>query len=207
MASYKNFSQKKNIERNWGYNNTDSAYSYDPIKQEKIEYGEWTKFLSYYRYYIDKFAVDILGINLFPFQRLILRAMARYPNAMLICCRGLGKSWLCAVFMLCMGILYPGMAIGIVSGNGNQARMVIKQKIEGELQKNENIRREIESIKTASEDCIVKLKNGSSIRAITLGMNQKGDSARGKFLPLYTVMYLKNARELLGNREDILTTT
>ena len=63
MASYKNFSQKKNIERNWGYNNTDSAYSYDPIKQEKIEYGEWTKFLSYYRYYIDKFAVDILGIN------------------------------------------------------------------------------------------------------------------------------------------------
>lgn len=109
--------------------------------------------------------------------------------------------------MLCMGILYPGMAIGIVSGNGNQARMVIKQKIEGELQKNENIRREIESIKTASEDCIVKLKNGSSIRAITLGMNQKGDSARGKFLPLYTVMYLKNARELLGNREDILTTT
>lgn len=81
--------------------------------------------------------------------------------------------------MLCMGILYPGMAIGIVSGNGNQARMVIKQKIEGELQKNENIRREIESIKTAAEDCIVKLKNGSSIRAITLGMNQKGDSARG----------------------------
>lgn len=91
MASYKNFSQKKNIERNWGYNNTDSAYSYDPIKPEKIEYGEWTKFLSYYRYYIDKFAVDILGINLFPFQRLILRAMARYPNAMLICCRGLGE--------------------------------------------------------------------------------------------------------------------
>ena len=90
MASYKNFSQKRRAEQSWAYNNTDSPLSYDPINSEKIDYEEWTKFLSYYRYYIDKFAVDILGVNLFPFQRLILRAMARYPNAMLICCRGLG---------------------------------------------------------------------------------------------------------------------
>ena len=179
MASYKNFSQKKRAEQDWSIYNTDSALSYDPINQESIDYEEWTKFLSYYRYYIDKFAVDILGINLFPFQRLIMRAMARYPNVMLICCRGLGKSWLCAVFMVCMAILYPGMAVGIVSGNGNQARMVIKQKIEGELLKNENIRREISNIKTSTDDCIATLKNGSSIRAITLGTNQKGDNARG----------------------------
>jgi len=179
VASYKNFSKKRRAEQDWLTKNTDSPLSYDPINQEQIDYEEWTKFLSYYRHYIDKFAVDVLGVNLFPFQRLILRAMARYPNAMLICCRGIGKSWLCALFMICMAILYPGMAIGIVSGNGNQARMVIKQKIEGELCKNENIIREIASMKTSSDDCIVKFKNGSSIRAITLGMSQKGDSARG----------------------------
>ena len=179
MASYKNFSKKRRAEQDWLTKNTDSPLSYDPINQEQVDYEEWTKFLSYYRYYVDKFAVDILGVNLFPFQRLILRAMARYPNAMLICCRGIGKSWLCALFMICMAILYPGMAIGIVSGNGNQARMVIKQKIEGELYKNENILREIASMKTSSDDCIVKFKNGSSIRAITLGMSQRGDSARG----------------------------
>ena len=90
MASYKNFSQKRRAEKSWAYNNTDNRLSYERINSEKIDYEEWTKFLSYYRYYIDKFAVDILGVNLFPFQRLILRAMARYPNAMLICCRGLG---------------------------------------------------------------------------------------------------------------------
>lgn len=88
MASYKNFSKKKQGENDWSVYNTDNPASYDPINQEKIEYGEWTKFLSYYRYYIDKFAVDILGLKLFPFQRLILRAMAQYPNVMLICCRG-----------------------------------------------------------------------------------------------------------------------
>ena len=79
-----------------------------------------------------------------------------------------------------MAILYPGMAIGIVSGNGNQARMVIKQKIEGELCKNENIKREISNINTGQDNCIVQFKNGSSIRAFTLGNNQKGDSSRGK---------------------------
>lgn len=179
MASYKNFSKRRRAEADWDLYNTDSPLSYDPIKSEKIDYEEWTKFLSYYRYYIDKFATDILGVNLFPFQRLIMRAMARYPNVMLICCRGIGKSWLCGLFMVCMAILYPGMAIGIVSGNGNQARMVVKQKIEGELIKNENIKREISSIKTSMDDCIVSFKNGSSIRAITLGLSQRGDSARG----------------------------
>src|SRR5699024_11491112 len=42
-----------------------------------------------------------------------------------------------------------------------------------------NIKREISSIKTSTDDCIATFKNGSSIRAITLGTNQKGDNARG----------------------------
>lgn len=180
MASYKNYSQKRRAQANWEYDNMDSANSYDPIKDEKIDYDAWAKFLSYYRYYVDKFAVDILGMdNLFSFQRLLLRAMGRFPNTMILACRGLTKSYICAVFMHCMAVLYPGISIGIVSGNGNQARMVIKQKIEGELIKNENIKRDIKNIKTGTEDCIVEYKNGSSIRAITLGQNGKGDSARG----------------------------
>ena len=88
MSSYKNLSQKDAIKKNWLDKNTSSKYSYDPIREEKIDYDEWAKFLSYYRYYMDEFATDILGLNLFPFQKLILRAMARYPNTMLICCRG-----------------------------------------------------------------------------------------------------------------------
>ena len=173
---------RKGVEaqKTWGYDNMDSPLSYDPINSEKIDYEEWTKFLSYYRYYVDEFAVDILGMdNLFPFQRLLLRAMGRFPNIMFIMCRGLTKSYIAAIFIVCMAILYPGMAIGIVSGNGNQARMVVKQKIEGELCKNENIKREIKLINTGQDNCIVQFKNGSSIRAFTLGNNQKGDSSRG----------------------------
>ena len=38
MASYKNYSQKRRAQANWEYDNMDSANSYDPIKDEKIDY-------------------------------------------------------------------------------------------------------------------------------------------------------------------------
>ena len=44
------------------------------------------------------------------------------------------------------------------------------------------IKREIKLINTGQDNCIVQFKNGSSIRAFTLGNNQKGDSSRGKFI-------------------------
>ena len=52
-----------------------------------------------------------------------------------------------------MGILYPGIKLGIASGMGQQARNVIIQKIKGELSKNPEIAREIQfPIKTGADD-------------------------------------------------------
>ena len=90
MASFKNFSKKKRAELDGELLNGESAKSYDPIREESLQYEEWAKLLSYYRYYIDRFAIEILGLKLYPFQKLILRAMAQYPFIMLFCCRGVG---------------------------------------------------------------------------------------------------------------------
>lgn len=159
--------------------NIESTYTNDPIREENIDYEAWTEFISYYRYYIDAFAVDVLGIKLFPFQRLILRAMGRYQNSLLIACRGLGKSFIVAVFYICVAILYPNIKLGISSGNSQQSRNVIIQKIKGELAKIEAVAREINfPIKTGMDDCVVEFKNGSEIRAITLAQDRGGDSAR-----------------------------
>ena len=157
----------------------DSVYSNDPINEVSIDYEAWTDFFSYYRYYIDEFAMDILHVDLFPFQRVILRAMARGQFSVLIACRGLGKSWIVALFYICVSILYPNVKCGIASGNSQQARNVIIQKIKGELSKNETIAREINfPIKTSSEDCYCEFKSGSEIRAITLAQDRGGDGAR-----------------------------
>lgn len=159
--------------------NIESTYTNNPIREENIDYEAWTQFISYYRYYIDAFAVDVLGIKLFPFQRLILRAMGRYQNSLLIACRGLGKSFIVAVFYICTAILYQNIKLGISSGNSQQSRNVIIQKIKGELAKIEAVAREINfPIKTGMDDCVVEFKNGSEIRAITLAQDRGGDSAR-----------------------------
>lgn len=175
----RNYSLESRKIKEGKYDDFDSNFSHDPRNGEMIDYEAWSEFISYYRYYIDEFACDILGLKLYPFQRLILRAMGRYQNSMFIACRGLGKSWLTAVFFICVAILYPGISLGIASGTSQQARNVIIQKIKGELAKNENIKREIKfPIRTGSDDCYVEFKNGSEIRAITLAQDRGGDSAR-----------------------------
>lgn len=153
--------------------------------EANINYEEWTRFISYYRYYLDEFATDILKIKtLHPFQKVILRSMARSQYSCLIACRGLGKSWIVAVFFLCMAILYPNIKLGIVSGNGQQAKNVIIQKIQGELfngdptnETSKILETEIVDIKTGN-DCVVKFANGSEIRAIALAQDRGGDGAR-----------------------------
>ena len=157
----------------------DTTPSNNLSSDESIDYEAWTEFFSYYRYYIDEFAMDILGVNLFPFQRVILRAMARGQFMILLAARGLGKSWIVALFYICVSILYANVKCGIASGNSQQARNVIIQKIKGELSKNETIAREINfPIKTGSDDCYCEMKSGSEIRAITLAQDRGGDSAR-----------------------------
>lgn len=144
-----------------------------------IDYEAWTKFFSYYRYYIDEFAADILGLELFPFQRVILRAMNRGQFSVLIACRGLGKSWIVCVFYICIAILYPNVKCGIASGNAQQAKNVIIQKLKGELYKNENISLEMtREPRTSGDDCYGEFNNGSEIRAITLAQDRGGDGAR-----------------------------
>jgi len=149
------------------------------LGEENINTEAWIEFFSYYRYYIDEFAMDILGIHLYPFQRVILRGMARNQSSMFIACRGIGKSWLTGLFFLCSAILYAGVKCGIASGNFRQARNVIVQKIQGEFTKYENIKREIQfPIKTAGDECCVFFKNGSEIRAISVDQRTGGDGAR-----------------------------
>ena len=180
MDKYEHAQEFAKKRHDWNHKEDfDSTYSNDPINDISIDYEAWTEFISYYRYYIDEFAMDILGVDLFPFQRVILRAMARGQFSILIACRGIGKSWIVGLFYICIAILYPNVKCGIASGNSQQARNVIIQKIKGELSKNETIAREINfPIKTGADDCYCEFKNGSEIRAITLAQDRGGDSAR-----------------------------
>ena len=179
MPTIMNFSKRGQKQNEGAFQDFDSPDANITVREETINVEEWKKFISYYRYYMDKFATDVLGLNLYPFQKVILRAMGRNQFSMFIACRGLGKSWLTAVFFICSAILYPNIKCGIASGNFRQAKNVIVQKIQGELIKNENIRREIKGrIMIVNDECCVFFKNGSEIRAIAVDQRAGGDGAR-----------------------------
>jgi hypothetical protein len=120
MAVYKNFSQKSRKKLDGSYDDFNSPHSHDPKKSKDINIEEWIKFTSYYRYYIDEFAINILGFDITPTQRVILRCMGRYDSSMFIASRGIGKSYLSALYFICVAILYPGIKLGIASGKGNK---------------------------------------------------------------------------------------
>lgn len=175
-----NFSKRKQILQAGNFQNTNSEYSYDPIKRIEItRKDEWKKQIYFYRTHLDVFIEEIFEVKLFDFQKVIAREIGNSNNTILIESRSIGKTWLMAVVLLALGVLYSGAPIGIMSGNVKQANIVVKNYISKKLVPNyPNIAREIQfPIKENKDQCVVSLKSGSRIETTALGAH--GDSARG----------------------------
>ena len=161
----KNITKKKRV-----MHNIDENLS----KDEKLrrQYKLW---IGFFRANPHRFATDYLGVGLFWFQQILLYYMNRYDYFLFIAARGLGKSYLTAVFCCVRAILYPGSQIVIASSTKGQASLLIKSKIEKELQlKYPNLAREIKTIRTGINDSTVIFHNGSTITAVVANDNARG---------------------------------
>ena len=76
---------------------------------------------AFYRCQPDKFAEDYLHIRLKVFQRILLVMMFWSTTFVLIACRGIGKTFISAVYCVIRAILYPGTKVCIASGTRGQA--------------------------------------------------------------------------------------
>lgn len=76
---------------------------------------------AYYRKHPDKFAEDYLHVKLRLFQRVLLVMMFWSTIFVFIACRGIGKTYLSAIYCVIRCILYPGTKICIASGTRGQA--------------------------------------------------------------------------------------
>jgi hypothetical protein len=150
-------------------------------KSEKLMYGvsEWA---SFYRARPDMFAEDYLGISLKPFQKIILYCMMHYNYSMFLASRGLGKTWLTALYCVVRCILYPDTKIVVVGGVKSQAIKIISEKIPELMSKSTTgtIERElVGSISTAinSDEPNVKFLNGSWIKIVPATQNARSGRA------------------------------
>ena len=133
------------------------------------------KMVAYYRANPHRFVTEWLQINLKLFQKILIYMMCASTHFMLIASRGLGKTFIVALFCCVRCILFPGTKICICAGVRSQSNEVLN-KIELELRKwSPRLSYEIEKSIIRSDEGIIKFKNSSWIQVVT-----SSDTARSK---------------------------
>ncbi len=145
------------------------------IRRRRVMEGaaEWAAF---YRANIDIFVRDYLQLDFLKwFQYMLLAMMNDSTNFVWIAARGMGKSFLIAIFACVRCILYPGTKVILTAGKRSQSINVL-EKIQTELiPKSITLKAEIDmrASKFSGQDAKICFKNGSYIKVVTAA-----DSAR-----------------------------
>lgn len=132
---------------------------------------------SYYRANPHRFVLDMFGIKLKPFQSILLWAMMNNYFFMFIGGRGIGKSFLSAIYVTVRCILYPETKIIITSGIKSQGVSVLRKIKEEILPKSSIIQRDIIDINTGAQDPRIDFRNGSWIRVVAPNEGARGARA------------------------------
>lgn len=137
---------------------------------------------AFYRHNPQRFVVDYLNItNLKLFQKILLYAMMANDHIMFLASRGLGKTFLTALFCVVRCILFPRTKICIASSTRSQANEVLL-KIQDDFMQgygwgSENLRREIKDCNIGANKAEISFKNGSWIRVVTASDTGRGNRA------------------------------
>lgn len=130
--------------------------------------------VAYWRANPHRFAEEVLGLRLRLFQKFLLWAMNYNTKTVLITCRGLGKTFLTAIFCVIRCILYPGTIIVVASKTRKQSNEVIG-KVKNILMPNSPIlRTEISDILMNQYDSTITFRNSSNIVVCTASDNSRG---------------------------------
>ena len=132
---------------------------------------------SFYRENPHIFCKEYLNLNLKLFQKILICMMNFKNYFMFLACRGLGKTYLTAIFCVVRCILYPGTRICVASGRRRQAIEVIEKITTILMPASSNLRSEIKDFSTSQADAYVDFHNGSRIKVVTASDNARGARA------------------------------
>lgn len=142
-------------------------------RQDKILNGAayWG---SYYRNNPDKFVEQYLHVKLKLFQRIVICMMFWASTFVFSACRGIGKTFMSAIYCVTRAILYPGTRICIASGTRGQSLLVVEKITQELIPKSKELAAEIKETKMNGTDAYIVFHNTSVIKVVTAS-----DSARG----------------------------
>ena len=161
--------------------NTEKSAKRKLTKEERdIQIKKWTTF---YRRNIDIYAEERLRIKLRPFQRIMLHMMGISQVWFGICSRASSKTFIVALFCVCMCLLLPYTEAIITASTIDQGRKMVEQKIKNELvRKLSPILKYLYEqgkikIKTSKDEVEVEFFNGSTIKVLPAMDSSRGARA------------------------------
>lgn len=134
---------------------------------------------AFYRKNPHLLARDYLHLDLRLFQRILLILMNYCFIFVFVAARGLGKTFLTAIFCVIRCILWPGTKIVIASGTKGQAIQVL-EKVQLELEPlSKELQLEIDHKKSKinNTDAIIVFKNGSFMKVVSATDNARSNRA------------------------------
>ena len=163
-----------------GGQETQNAYiNIDAFEYDKDYIKGAAKWISFFREYPFVFCEYYLNVNLKPFQCVLLYEMMHNSYFCFIAARGLGKTYITALYCIIRCILYPGTKVIISAGVKDQSWQVI-DKINDVYRDAPMLREEIQYKNENRQDPQITFKNGSAIR--TVAANENARSLRANVL-------------------------
>lgn len=134
----------------------------------------WT---SYWRANPQRFVKDFLNIELRLFQKILIYCMMVYDYFYFVAARGIGKTYLVALFACVRCILYPGTKIVAFSATFKQGKEIVMKITDDFMIHSPLLVNEIRKTSTGLNDCGVWFKNGSWIQVRVAGETSRGARA------------------------------
>lgn len=126
----------------------------------------------------DEFIIDVIGIKLNMYQRIMVRCVFKYDYVMFIMCRGLGKTFIAMLSVVAYALLYPNSKIGIVSPSFRQGKLLIQEKYKDEFYNwSPFLQGEEESFVCNNAKARIDFYNGSFIEAFPVGVGSGTNAA------------------------------
>lgn len=142
---------------------------------------EYRKAISFYRAYPDmlidmyiKASGEDCTFQLFAYQRVLLRAMARYKEVFLTFSRGTSKSFLDDLWNIIECILYPNTKLAIAATTKGQSGAILESKVSEILTLLPILRFEIRKIEKIKDSYTVYFKNGSQMGNLAAKQSSRG---------------------------------
>lgn len=108
--------------------NVDDVSGLKPYQKENVK-----KWVSYYRRNWDLFVEEVLGIKLYPVQKMKIHMMGVSDSYFDISTRGAAKSFLVGIGAICAFSLYSYSEIVVTSSTIAQASKLVEKKIRDEI--------------------------------------------------------------------------